>query len=93
MPAVHPYASGATGNSHGANYYIVDPERACVKSAKWQLGMVKILLSNDAARAKEIIKNFKPKFPSKKAFLEYCDSLNDSGDRITYLDGKAEIRI
>ena len=93
MPAVHPYAAGSKGTSHGSDYYVVDPERACVKSAKWQLGMVKILLSNDAARAKEIIKNFKPKFPSKKAFLDYCDSLNDSGDRITYLDGKAEIRI
>ena len=93
MPVIHPYAAGATGTGHGADYYIVDPERACVKSAKWQLGMIKILLSNDAARAKEIIENFKPRFESKDAFLSYCDSLNDSGDRITYTDGKAEIRI
>ena len=93
MPVVHPYAAGATGTGHGADYYIVDPEKACVKSAKWQLGMVKILLSNNAQRAKEIVANFKPLFESKDAFLAYCDSLNDSGDRITYSDGKAEVRI
>ena len=34
MPVIHPYAGGAWGNSHGANYKIADPESACVTSAK-----------------------------------------------------------
>ena len=93
MPVVHPYAAGAQGTGHGADYYIVDPEKACVKSAKWQLAMLKLLLENDGARAKEIVKNFKPRFESKQAYLSYCDSLKNSGDRITYSDGKAEVRI
>ena len=93
MPTIHPYAPGAVGTGHGADYYIVDPEKACIKNAKWQLGMLKLLLENDGARAYEIKQNFKPRFESKKAFLDYCDSLNSNGDRITYSDGKAEVRI
>ena len=44
MPVVHPYAGGSKGASHGANYYIEDPYRACVKSAKVQVMMLKLLL-------------------------------------------------
>ncbi len=92
MPAFQPYARGRRGTAHGADYEIYDPESACVKNAKWQLTMLKILLGNGGARAKEIIKNFKPLFPSKEAYLEYLDSLWCSGDRITYHDNNtAEI--
>ena len=86
MPVIHPYAPGARGNSHGSDYEIVDPVAACVTNAKWQLTMASILLSNGAERAKNIISEFKPAFESKKAFLDYQDSLNTSGDRITYND-------
>ena len=55
-------------------------------AAKWQLGMAKLLLENDAARAKQVIAEFKPEFPSKEAYLDYMDSLNTSGKRISALD-------
>jgi hypothetical protein len=84
MPVVHPYAGGAQGRSHGNNYEIVDPIAACVGSAKLQLGMLLILLSDGAARAKEVIAQYKPMFDSKEAYLKYMDSLNKSGDRIAY---------
>ena len=94
MPVVHPYAAGAQGTSHGNNYYIVDPEAACIKNAKWQLTMLALLLQNGGERAKKIVEEYKPQFPSAKAFLDYQDSLNDSGDRITYKDGnEAVIRL
>ena len=93
MPVIHPYAAGAQGTSHGNDYYIVDPVSACVKNAKWQVIMLKLLLENGAERAKKIIANFKPQFASAKDFLDFQDSLNDEGDRITYSDGKAEIRL
>jgi hypothetical protein len=93
MPVVHPYCAGAKGRGHGSNYEICDPEAACIKSAIWQVAMVKMLLENNADRAKRIIDEFKPQFASKEEFLAYKDSLNDSGDRITYLDGKAEVRL
>ena len=93
MPVVHPYAGGARGTGHGNNYEIVDPEAACVTNAKWQTAMLTLLLENGAARAKEIVEGFKPEFTSKEDYLAYMDSLNDSGDRITYReDGTAEVR-
>lgn len=93
MPVVHPYAPGAEGTSHGNDYYITDPERACIKNAKWQLAMVKLLLENGAERAKQIIADFKPMFASKEEYLSYVDSLSASGDRIVYKeDGTADVK-
>ncbi len=90
MPVVQPYCGGAAGIPHGNNYAIDDPERACVDSAKWQLGMVRLLLENGAERAKEIMKDYQPLFPSKEAYLAYVDGLCRSGDRICYReDGSA----
>ena len=93
MPVVHPYAGGGRGTGHGNDYYIVDPDAACVKNAKWQITMLYLLLENGAERAKKIIADFKPEFASAKEFLAYQDSLNDSGDRITYKDGEAVVRL
>ncbi len=93
MPVVHPYAGGSTGNPHGNDYEISDPEAACVVSAKWQVLMLRLLLQNDAARAKQIVAEYKPPFSSKEAFLTYLDSLNTNGDRIVYKEDAAEIRL
>ena len=82
MPVVHPYAAGATGIAHGKNYYITDVERCCVGSAKMQLEMLRILLSNNAAEAKRVISEFKPQFASKEEFLSFLDSLSTSGNCI-----------
>ena len=93
MPTIHPYAGGSKGTSHGNDYYIDDPVAACIGSAKLQVGMLYLLLSDGAKRAKEIIDTFEPKFPSKKAYIEYIDSLNRSGDRIEYKDGEAVVKL
>ena len=47
----------------------------------------------DANKAKRIVEEYKPQFPSAKAFLDYQDSLNDEGDRIIYKNGEAVIRL
>ncbi len=91
MPVIHPYAGGAVGTGHGKDYYIADAERACVKSAIWQVAILKKLLENGAKRAREIIANYKPEFKSKEEFLAYQDSKNTSGDRIIYRESGAEI--
>lgn len=95
MPVVQPYAGGAQGRSHGNNYEIVDPSAACLGSAKLQLGMLLLLLSDDAKRARQIIAEYKPMFDSKEAYLAYMDSLNASGDRIVYNEDEtvAEINL
>jgi amidohydrolase len=94
MPVVHPHCGGARGKGHGNDYQIADPKAACLDSAKWQMAMLLLLLENGAERAKQILADFKPKFATKEEFLAYQDSLNDSGDRITYCEnGVAEIRL
>lgn len=93
MPVVHPYAPGAVGTAHGADYYIEDPEQACVGSAKLQINLVSVLLSNGADRAKRIVADFKPQFASKEEYLGYIEGFSCEGDRISYSDGKAEIKL
>ena len=93
MPIVQPFIDGAKGKPHGNDYEICNPQAACVDSAKWQVAMLWLLLENNAERAKKIIQDYKPLFPSKEEFLKFQDSLNVSGDRIIYRDnGIAEVK-
>lgn len=93
MPVVHPYSGGYIGTGHGSDFYIADPHAACVDSARWQLCMAKLLLENDAKRAKDIIDNFTPLFKSKEDYLEYIEKISTHGDRITYFEDGAEAKI
>lgn len=93
MPVVHPYAPGAVGKDHGKDYFIKDPDLACVMSAKWQLEMLRLLLENGGKRTKDIKSNFKPLFPSKEAYFEYIDSFSRSGDRINYFEKEAKVNL
>lgn len=93
MPVVHPFAGGAIGRSHGSDYEIADPVAACVASAKMQLAMLLILLSDNAKKAKQVIEEFQPVFASKENYLSYIDSLNSSGDRIEYNDDETVAQV
>ena len=90
MPVVHPYAGGAKGTSHGADYYIENPVMACVDCAKWQLAMLYNLLKDDAKKANQIISEYKAPFTIKE-YIRYMDSLYQTGERITY--GANEVKI
>lgn len=92
MPVVHPYSGGSAGTAHGDDYCIIDPERACIKSAKLQLHLLTLLLENEAKKAKDIIDNFEPMF-TQDEYLAYIDSLEASGDRIDYReDGSINVK-
>ncbi len=94
MPVIHPYSGGITGKSHGDDYCVADPERACIKSAKFQLRLLSLLLENGGARAKEIKAGYTPLFPTAKDYLDYMDKINREGDCITYNeDGSIEVKI
>ncbi len=93
MPVVHPHCGGAVGKGHGNDYQIASPEEACVLSAKWQLAMLTLLLQDSAARAQDIIAHYQAPFPSKEAYLAFIDSIEERGDRITYTDRGAEVRL
>ena len=87
MPTVHPYASGATGNGHGSDYFITDPDSACVKSAQVQMVMLRMLLQDDAEAAKGIVANYKPAFGSMQEYFDYVDQLNIDKEAVIYGEG------
>lgn len=92
MPAIHPYVAGAVGLGHGSDYYIRDPERACVNAAKFYILMVHHLLENNGERAKDILAKHDYLYPSVAAYLEETDRINMSKDAIIYgEDGKITV--
>ena len=48
---------------------------------------------NPKKMAKKVIAEYTPPFASFKEFLDFQDSLCSSGDRITYTEDNAEIRL
>lgn len=74
FPAIHPYAYGAKGTIHGNDFYIAEPLKACANAAILELALINRLLENDAAKAKEIKANFKPVFPTIKAYVAFKKS-------------------
>ena len=60
LPAVHPYATGAEGHSHGADYLIVDPGRAIANPAKAMALTVVDLLADEAAGARRVLAAARP---------------------------------
>jgi len=60
MPVIHPYAGGATGQGHGADYTIADPERAILNPARALAMTVVDLLADDASAAREVVTTAEP---------------------------------
>ena len=89
MPALHPNIAGAIGSGHSTGFKIADPETACVSSAKWQYLAIRLLLENDAAKAKQIVADYTPAFSSKEAYFAFVDNLDMSKQTVSYApDGK-----
>lgn len=84
MPAVHPYGAGAIGTGHGMDYFINEPERACIAPAKCLLIMADRLLSNDAALAKKVLAEKKTLFSSKEEYLAAIDGINMTKEAVTF---------
>jgi len=84
IPSVHPYVPGAIGKSHGSDYYIEDSEFTCLTSTIWQVRILTMLLGEGAKKAYEVIDNFKPLFPSKKAYFESINRFDSDSERIEY---------
>jgi len=85
MPAIHPYAGGAEGTGHGADYRIADPVLAILNPAKAMAMTVIDLLSDGAGAAQCILAEAKPRF-TKDEYLTFQRRLNKT---VTF-DGMAE---
>lgn len=92
MPALHAFGSGVSGQPHENDYLVTDFDRACLDSAKAQLNVVSNLLSDDAAKAKDIIANFTPTFPSREAYVEYVSRFFADYDGVEYTDDGAKLK-
>ena len=75
LPTVHPYAGGATGAGHGADYRIEDYTRAVLNPAKLLAMTVIDLLADGAREAKRVKAEFKPRM-SKDDYLAYLRRLS-----------------
>ena len=84
MPAFHPYVSGSDGRSHGDNYYITNPDSACVFNAVYQLVYLHELLKDDAKEAKKIIENFVPVYKSKAEYFAAIDEFYKDKEAVIY---------
>ena len=80
MPAIHPYAGGAAGTGHGADYRIADPQAAILCPAKAMAMTVVDLLAGGAARA--VLEQARPRF-TKDEYLAFQRRLK----RTTTFDG------
>ncbi len=84
MPGMQFSSAGAIGMFHGIDFQVVDADRLCVNSVKAQLFVADALLSNGGAAAKEICANYKPQYPSIKAYFEAVNDLILDKDAVKY---------
>ncbi|MDE0028500.1 MAG: amidohydrolase [Deltaproteobacteria bacterium] len=75
MPAVHPYVAGASGGGHTNNYLLADKDSVYVKSAKLLAMTAVDLLCDDAAAARRIVEEDKPRM-SRQEYLEFQRKLD-----------------
>ena len=78
-------ACGA-GGAHGPTYRIADFDSACMDSAKAQVMILRKLLGNDAARAKDVVAKAKPYFASREAYVAYLDLVFTETDAVEYAE-------
>ena len=75
LPTVHPYAGGAAGAGHGADYRIEDYTRAVLNPARALAMTVIDLLSDDARTARRVAAEFKPRM-TRDEYLAYLRRLS-----------------
>jgi metal-dependent amidase/aminoacylase/carboxypeptidase family protein len=83
MPAIHPFAGGAIGTSHGADFTVVDREVAYLNPAKMMAMTVVDLLADDAAQARRVLADTSPKMTK----AEYLASMRRMDGVVEYEEG------
>lgn len=84
MPCVHPHTTGAIGNPHGNDYYIVDPVRASVNAAKLLSSLTYRLLENNAELGHKCVAQYTPVFASKEEYFKAIDDIRMNRKTVTY---------
>jgi amidohydrolase len=74
IPVLHPFAGGASGMTHGADFRIDDYAAAAVTPAKAMAMTVIDLLVDGAAGARRVMSDFRPRF-TRQHYLEFMRGL------------------
>jgi hypothetical protein len=83
MPVLHPFAAGAVGISHGADFAITDYAAVAVTPAKAMAMTAIDLLADGGRQARDILDRFEPRF-TRRGYLEFVRAL-DSTQVFDYL--------
>lgn len=75
MPTVHPWVGCVKGTLHGADYVVDNEEVAYVKCPQALAGMIIDLLWDNAEKADEICREFKPVF-TKETYCQFLEDLS-----------------
>jgi metal-dependent amidase/aminoacylase/carboxypeptidase family protein len=75
MPAIHPFAGGARGTSHGSDYEVADIDTACLVPAKAMAMTVVDLLADEARTGRHILAANKP-IMTRAEYLSFLRKMN-----------------
>jgi len=92
MPGVQFYVAGASGTVHGVDYCVTNPERFCLNAAKALLFVVLELPSEEGMKAKKILEQYEPIYPSIQAYLEAINEVILDKNAVIY-DENGNVKI
>lgn len=84
IPVIQPLCCGAVGNQHGEDYYIEDKEKCLINPVKILCAMVYELLSDDAAKARNIKASYRPLYKTKEEYFETIDAIEIEKELVCY---------
>ena len=86
MPVVQPSTTGVEGVGHSRDFRIASAYHCCQLPAECLALMARLLLRNQAARAREVLAQAKPVFATKEAYFQALDSLSTRGHVVEYTE-------
>jgi len=75
MPILHPYMGGVSGNLHGNDFKMTNPNIALVKTSAFLTSLSINLLENNAYKAYNVIGDYKPTYNSFGDYYRDFDSM------------------
>lgn len=76
QPVVSFMTGGISGGLHQSDFEIVDEEEAYITTAKIFALSAYRLLRNDAAVAKKLVADYKPRFKNKEEYISFVEQFN-----------------
>ena len=86
MPVVQPSTTGVEGVGHSRDFRIASAYHCCQLPAECLVLMARLLLRDQAARAREVLAQAKPVFATKKDYFQTLDSLSARGHGVEYTE-------